>query len=76
MFLVMGIHWWLVLLIHLVSSIPVFMIAYKSGHESSWLAFVPIANFWLMCDKADLSPWWMLVGLLGDIPMLLLYTVL
>lgn len=79
MFFLANVKWWLTLLIHVVSSIPIFMIAYKSGHEWSWVAFVPIANFWLMCDMADLSPWWILLGLMpfvGEIAMLLLYAVL
>jgi hypothetical protein len=43
------------LVIYLVYTLPLFLIAWKSEHPLSWLAFVPLANLWLMCDMTDLS---------------------
>lgn len=38
-----------------------FVIAYKSRHPLSWLAFVPLANAWLLCDMADKPLWWLVL---------------
>jgi hypothetical protein len=38
-----------------VYTTPVFLIAWKSEHPLAWLAFVPLANIWLMLDMADLG---------------------
>ncbi len=45
----------LVVLVFIFYEAPIFVIAYKSEHPYSWLAFVPFANTWLMCDMADLD---------------------
>lgn len=42
------------LVFYVVYTLPLFLIAWKSEHPMSWLAFVPIANIWLMLDMADL----------------------
>jgi hypothetical protein len=48
-------------------SLPLYIIAQKSGHEYAWVAFVPIADFWLMCDLADVN---ILIGVLYLVPYL------
>jgi len=48
-------------------SLPLYIIAQRSGHEYAWIAFVPIVDFWLMCDLADVSVW---IGLFWIIPPL------
>jgi hypothetical protein len=52
------------LLAHVMISICVFVIAYKSGHEWSWLAFIPLANIWLLFNMADASLWYLLLFLI------------
>ncbi|MHB0912595.1 MAG: DUF5684 domain-containing protein [Armatimonadota bacterium] len=52
---------WIYLLGHILIALAVFIIAHKSEHPWSWLAFVPIANLWLMCDMADVEIWYMLL---------------
>ncbi|HZT44119.1 MAG TPA: DUF5684 domain-containing protein [Chthonomonadaceae bacterium] len=46
---------------YIIVALPVYIIAKKSEHEYAWLAFVPIANLWLMCDMADKDYWWLLL---------------
>lgn len=43
------------LAIYLAYALPLYLIAVRCGHTLAWLAFVPFANFWLMCDLTDLS---------------------
>jgi hypothetical protein len=49
------------LVVYLVYAVPVFIIARKCEHPYAWLAFVPIANLWLMVDIAGKEWWWMLL---------------
>lgn len=49
---------------YVVYTLPLFLIAVKSEHSLAWLAFVPIANLWLMCDMTDLDLWWILIAML------------
>lgn len=42
-------------------SVALLIIAYKSEHPLYWLAIIPLANLWLMCDMADVSPWCLLL---------------
>ena len=60
------------LIFYLVEFIPVFVIAKKSGHEYAWLAFVPIANLWLLCDMADMEVWFIIILLVPYIDYLFL----
>jgi|SRR5579862_3207433 len=46
---------------YVIYTIPLFMIALKSGHPYAWLAWIPIADIWLMCDMADLELAWCLL---------------
>ena len=52
---------WLILIADILVSVAIFFIAYKSEHPWSWLAFIPIANLWLMCDMADVPAWYILL---------------
>lgn len=49
---------------YVIYTLPLFLIAWKSEHDLAWLAWVPIANLWLMCDMADLDLWWILIAML------------
>lgn len=42
--------------IYLSVVLPLYIIARKCEHEYAWLAFIPFADFWLMCDLADVNP--------------------
>lgn len=45
-------------------------IAKKTKTENPWLAWIPIANIYLMTQIAEVSPWTMLILLAGFIPVL------
>ncbi len=54
----------LALLAYIAYALPLYIIAKKSEEENAWLAFVPLVNFWLMCQMADLSLLWLLFAIL------------
>ncbi len=41
---------WLALCLHLIAN--------KTSTPNAWLAWIPIANIYLMCKVADRSGWW------------------
>ena len=47
-------QWAILLALYIVYTIPLYLIAAKSEHEHAWLAFIPLADIWLMCDMADI----------------------
>lgn len=51
------------LLADVLVSASLFVIAHKSEHPLKWLALVPLANLWLMCDMADVPIYYLLVYL-------------
>ncbi|HEV2472413.1 MAG TPA: DUF5684 domain-containing protein [Chthonomonadales bacterium] len=44
--------------LYVAYTLPLYIIAAKSGHSMAWLAFVPGGNFYLMCDLTDRELWW------------------
>lgn len=52
---------WFGIAVYIFTAIPIFVTAYKSQHPYSWLAFVPLANLWLMLDMADKSVFWIVL---------------
>lgn len=42
---------------YLVMAIGLAIVAYKSGHPLYWLAFIPLAQVWLILDIVDLPLW-------------------
>lgn len=52
---------WLFIIADILVSVGLFIIAYKSEHPLSWLAFIPLANLWLMCDMADVPIWYIVL---------------
>ena len=54
---------------YFLETLPLFLIAQKSEHPYAWLAWVPIANFWLMCDLADVPIIW-LIAIIVFFPVL------
>jgi len=59
----------ILLAVYIYSAIAVLFIARKTKTPNRWLAFVPIANFYLLTQMAGKSGWWALTILLGFIPM-------
>lgn len=55
---------WVYILGHILIAVAVFVIAFKSEHPLCWLAFIPIANLWLMIDMADAPIWLLAVAIL------------
>jgi len=51
-------------------SLCVQFIAKKTNQEPAWLAWIPIANLFLMCKIAGLSYWWLLIIFAGFIPII------
>lgn len=60
----------LALIMYIYSSLCLQFIAQKTNTEPAWLAWIPVANFFLMCKIAQLSYWWLLALLLSFIPIL------
>jgi len=58
------------LVLYIYSCLCLQLIAQKTGTEPAWLAWIPIANIFLMCKVAGLSYWWILTLLAGIIPFL------
>ena len=56
--------------LYIYSAICLQIIANKTNTENAWLAWIPIANLFLMCKIASLSYLWLLGFLLGFIPMI------
>lgn len=48
-------------LLFIIEVLPLFVIALRSNHPMSWLAFIPVVNLWLACDMADLGLAWVLL---------------
>ncbi len=48
------------LLVYLYVAFCIMKIADKLKMKNSWLAFIPIANFFLLTQMAGVSPWWTL----------------
>lgn len=51
----------LVIGFYLIETVPVFIIAQKSGNPLAWFAFIPILNLWLLCDMADMEMWFLII---------------
>ncbi len=54
---------------YVFSSLCVMFIAQKTNTAPAWLAWIPIANLFLMCKIASLSYWWLLILLTAFIPV-------
>ena len=60
----------ILLAIYLYMAFALMTIANKTKTKNSWLAFIPIANIYLMTQIAGLSGWWTLAVLAGIIPVI------
>ena len=66
----LAVYFVLVIAFYIYMSLCLQMIAKKTNHSRSWLAWIPIANLFLMCKVAGLRYWWMLGILFAVIPFL------
>lgn len=60
----------LIISIYIYSSICLQFIAKKTNQSPAWLAWIPVANLFLMCKIAKISYWWLLLILGAFIPYL------
>jgi len=58
------------ILFYIYFSLCLQFIAQKTNNGPVWLAWVPIGNLFLMCKIASLSYYWLLIVLLGFIPII------
>ncbi len=57
------------ILAYVYSSICLQFIAKKTSQEYPWLAWIPVANLFLMCKIGGISYWWILIILASFIPI-------
>ena len=46
---------------YLLVTVPIYKMAERLNQENPWLAFVPIANLYLICMMAGKEWWWLLL---------------
>jgi len=61
--------------LYLYSAYCLYHIAKKTNTENEWLAWIPLANIYLMVKIARLPVWWLLVFLTAFIPVLNLLAI-
>jgi len=57
----LAVYWvfWLILYVYL--AICLMVIANKTNTPNSWLAWIPVANIYLMCKVAGKPGWWVIL---------------
>lgn len=60
----------IILILYLYAAFALMAIAKRTKTKDGWLAFIPIANIYLMTQIAGLSGWWTLAIFAGLIPMI------
>ncbi|MBI4155300.1 hypothetical protein HY498_04410 [Candidatus Woesearchaeota archaeon] len=60
----------LILGVYIYVAIALMSIAKKTNTENGWLAFIPIANIYLMTQIAGISGWYTLLLLLSLVPFI------
>lgn len=58
------------ILIYLYLAYCLYRIAGRHKIQNAWLAFIPIANLWVLLQIAGLPAWWMLIIVIGIIPVI------
>ena len=58
------------LAVYIYAAFALMTIANKTKTKNGWLAFIPIANVYLLTQIAGLSGWWTLIIFAGIIPFL------
>ena len=59
-----------VLALYVYTSLALMFIARRTNTPNAWLAWIPIANVYLLTQIAQVSGWWTLAVLIGAIPIL------
>jgi hypothetical protein len=59
-----NIHWLVFVGIYVYYALTLQLIANKTGTANAWMAWVPIANGYLMCKVANRPGWWLLLMLI------------
>lgn len=59
-----------VLAVYIYMALALMAIAKKTGTPNGWLAFIPIANVYLVTQIAGFSGWWTLIVLAPIIPFI------
>ena len=54
----------LAVVFYLAFTVPVYKIAERLNQENAWMAFVPIANLFLLASMAGKEWWWVLLMLI------------
>ncbi|MBM7615718.1 DUF5684 domain-containing protein [Alkaliphilus hydrothermalis] len=56
-----GMSFLMVIIIHIVTSYPIYLLSKKAGYKDAIFAFIPIFNIILLLNVAGMSGWWTLV---------------
>ncbi|PIU76023.1 hypothetical protein COS75_01220 [Candidatus Pacearchaeota archaeon CG06_land_8_20_14_3_00_35_12] len=56
--------------LYVYSALALMAIANKTKTKNAWLAWIPIANVYLMTQMAEVSPWFTLAILLPFVPVI------
>ncbi|MGB7055620.1 MAG: DUF5684 domain-containing protein [bacterium] len=56
-----AVYWIFWLIIYIYYAICLMIIANKTNTPNSWLAWIPIANIYLMCKVAGKPGWWVIL---------------
>ena len=59
-----GLFFLLTVLLYAYPALCIYRIASKVGDDNAWMAWVPIANLWLLCEMTDQSGWLVLACLI------------
>lgn len=59
--LVSGMSWLFYLAVYVWMAVCLQIIANKSSTPNGWLAWIPIANLYLMCKVAGKAGWWIIL---------------
>ena len=63
------------LIIYLLYAMALFTIAMKLGHRAAWLAFIPLANFWLLLDLGQQPSWLIIIVIIPVVNILSLIII-
>jgi hypothetical protein len=61
--------------IYVWTALCLYVIANKTGTENAWLAWIPIANIYLMCKVAGKPGWWLVLFLIPIVNIVILVIV-
>jgi hypothetical protein len=53
--------------VHAYAAVVLMVLARKTGTPRRWMAWIPVANLWLLCRVGRRSPWWALGALVPPV---------